>query len=636
MSGFAGLLYLDGRTVDPAVMGAMMQAMAARGTDGEGAWRSGAVALGHRWRRTGASQHGAQFFIDTASGSVIACDARLDNRSDLLAPCGTRPQTGDAELILRAYERWGLDCPAHLLGDFAFILWDLPHRRVVCARDPFGVKPCYYHAGTNHLAAASSIRALLAVPGVPRRINEQMVADELLSDFRFDYRDPEATYFADIKQLRPAHVLWVEDGRVQTRQYWNADPDAQIAYRRPEEYFEHFAELFRDAIRCRMADAAPTVGVALSGGIDSTLVTATAERLRINNPDLPALQAFTMPFGGIYQEEWQAIRRLQQWYGTPVREIELSGGPVALFELFACRTETPHYYGFCNNAAFYRTVASGGCRVLLTGFGADELLASAEVGQLHDLLGQGRLLSLGREIRRRAWIGNDDPSLVALDLLKDLIPAPARWALRHARGLQVPPWINRTFAHRVRMGRWRSGQPRQRFRTQCQEHSYRAVTSPAMAMTLNQADDVAAAHGLEWRYPYLDRRLVEFFLSVPTAIKRRAGYRKRFGQVALQQETHGVLRDQVGEDAREPLRADPENRTLEARRFEECLDAAGEPLWRMVDEPRIRALAHEYAGGHIGVRSTVWKLASLACWIHGFFPSPNGHAGTNGHNGGEG
>jgi len=423
---------------------------------------------------------------------------------------------------------------------------------------------------------------------------------------------------------------------VQTRRYWDADSGAQISYQRPEECFERFAELFRDAVRCRMADAGPAVGVALSGGIDSTLVTATAERLRRTRPGLPALQAFTMPFGGIYQEEWQAIRRLQQWYDTPVREIELPGGPAALFELFACRTETPHYYGFCNNAAFYRTVASSSCRVLLTGFAADELLETAETGLLHDLLGRGRLVSLGREIRRRAWVGNDDPSLVVADLLKDLIPAPARWAIRSARELQVPSWVNPAFARRVQMGRWRPGQSRARFRSHCQERSYRAVTSPEIVMTLNQADDIASAHGLEWRYPYLDRRLVEFFLSVPGAVKQQAGYRKQFGQVALREETRGVLRGQVSDDSREPLQADPESRRLEAKRFEEFLDAAGEPLWRIVDEPRIRGLARAYAGGRIDTRSTIWKLASLAYWIREFFPASNGYTEVQGHNGGEG
>jgi asparagine synthase (glutamine-hydrolysing) len=626
MSGFVAC-HAGGAPLDAGLLEGMMAGIAHRGGDGRGLWRADTVGLGFCFRRTAPGMApAAQPFVDARRGLTAVLDGRLDNREELWAALGdSRPLAGvgDAELAALAYDRWDAGCPARVLGDFAFVIWDAPRQRLFGARDPFGAKPFYYYWDGRRLVGASAVRALWAAGWVPRDINEGMIADDLLSDFRFDYRDPEATYFAGIKQLRPAHTLRLERGTLTTACYWEPGSAANGAPHTDEDYFERFRELFLDAVRCRMRDADP-LAVALSGGIDSSLVAGAAETLRQQDRRLPPLQAFTVLSGGVYQEEWDAIRRLQAWHGTPVEQLPAPSEPTALFEVFRCDSETPHHYGFCNTVPFYRAVAAKGCRVLLTGYAADELIETSERGLLEDLLFRGRVGALAREIRRKAWSGRDPSLSVAGDLLNDQMPAEMRLRLRTWRGLQVPDWVDRDFAARTAMRRRRPARQPRRFPTRSQEHSYRALTAPEIAQTLNQADDVAAQFGIEWRYPYLDRRLVEHFLSVPLETRRRAGYRKGFAQRALQPVMRGVIRDRVGADTFDPPQAAAPDRALEAERFYECLGPLHSPVFRFVDAARIQQLPAAYAGGKINVRSAIWKLAGLAHWMRTWFPETAG------------
>src|SRR5207248_1626526 len=151
MSGIAALL----RTEGPPAMASlpdMLSAMGHRGPDGEETWDGGPVGLGHLRLGSG-SEAGGQPAV-RGELAVIA-DCRIDNREELMRTLDIRePAAGDAELILRAYERWGESCASRLLGDFAFVLWDAVRRVVVCGRDHFGVKPLYYYRGFGLFAAA--------------------------------------------------------------------------------------------------------------------------------------------------------------------------------------------------------------------------------------------------------------------------------------------------------------------------------------------------------------------------------------------------------------------------------------------------------------------------------------------------
>ncbi len=182
----------------------------------------------------------------------------------------------DAELVLRAYECWGEDCPNRLLGDFAFAIWDARNQRLFCARDYVGVKPFYYHRSASFFAFGSEIRAVLALDAVPRRLNESRLADFLVEEL--DREDEESTFYQDVQRLPAGHSLTVSPGRFAVRDYWNLKAPPVLKLGSLREYGEAFREIFVDAVRCRLRSTHP-VGSTLSGGIDSSSVVCTIREL---------------------------------------------------------------------------------------------------------------------------------------------------------------------------------------------------------------------------------------------------------------------------------------------------------------------------------------------------------------------
>ena len=188
MSGIVGICYLDNRSVDRPDLARMVETIAHRGPDGSGLWSEGPVGLGHRmlWT-TPESLHERLPFVNRTGDIAITADARIDNRDELFRML---PMTGDSsgkvsdsQLILAAYENWGERCLEHLLGDFAFAVWDSRTQTLFCARDHFGVKPLYYYSSSKAFVFATEIKALLCLPEVPRQLDEMKVADYLTATF---------------------------------------------------------------------------------------------------------------------------------------------------------------------------------------------------------------------------------------------------------------------------------------------------------------------------------------------------------------------------------------------------------------------------------------------------------------------
>ena len=203
MSAIAGIHYLNERPVDFADLGRMVDILAHRGPDGADIWSEGSVGFGHRMLWTTPESLLEKLPLVNQRGDlVITADARIDNREELiaalsLAECRFEKIT-DSHLILAAYEKWGETCPEHLLGDFAFAIWDKRNQMLFCARDHFGVRPFYYHHCPRRMFAfASEIKALLCLSEVPNRLNEVRVGAYL----EVMLEDKIITFYGDIFRL---------------------------------------------------------------------------------------------------------------------------------------------------------------------------------------------------------------------------------------------------------------------------------------------------------------------------------------------------------------------------------------------------------------------------------------------------
>ena len=202
MSGIVAVYCLDGRPAERGLVSAMLDAAAYRGPDGLNSWIDGPVGLGHAMLRTTPEAVGeSQPLIDEQAGLALTMDGRVDNRDELkelLERKGLRPVGNtDAEIVLRAYQCWGEEAAAKILGDFAFALWDGRKHQMFCARDFASVQPLFYYCDGRSFICASEPQQILAEPSVPRAPNETVIG-VFLSGILMN---PAATVYRDIRKL---------------------------------------------------------------------------------------------------------------------------------------------------------------------------------------------------------------------------------------------------------------------------------------------------------------------------------------------------------------------------------------------------------------------------------------------------
>ena len=509
MSGISVLFHREPRPASRDVIERMMAAAPHRGPDGARSWAEGPVALGHQLLRTEHEEH-VQPLVDASRRRAIVFHGRLDNRDELTAQLSAADPT-DAALTLMAYDMWGDACPARLLGDFAFAIWDAGTRTMFCARDVMGVKPFYYHVSHQTLVIASELRQIVASGELEVRPNEGMVAEYLAASVR----SQGETLYRGVMRLPAAHTMTVTETGIKLRRYWQLEPDADVTCRDDHEYAERFSDLFRDAVACRMRGG--PVAFFLSGGLDSSSVVATAAALGAK------VETFSMVFPG--HESLDESRYID--------DVVASCGATA----HVTTSPRPARHANRRNIASRRDVADlpcdvigesllammkdRGARVALSGHGGDHAFAGS-IYHYADLLRSRDYVAFARQLWADARTPDNGWSILdpLLCGVRPLLSHSVRNALRPlARRVGLvpgePDWIDRRFASRVSLqDRLRAGDtidaPTFGRRTACENYE-----SGWLFLVNEMTDCRAAEYGLDERHPFLDRRVVEFAVGIP-------------------------------------------------------------------------------------------------------------------------
>jgi asparagine synthase (glutamine-hydrolysing) len=279
MSAIFGLVYFDGRPVPPERLEIMRCAFNDCGPDDIGGRIKGCAGLGYAGLcATPEARYEQMPREDPDSGTLITAAARLDNRDDLCdlfhIPAPDRPATPDGRLVALAFNRWGEDAPSHLFGDWSFAAWDRENRRLFVARDHMGNTGLFYRHKPPFFAFASDPRAILALPEVPVKLDEWLLARYLVI-FPGEQKEWSRTFWEDIRSLLPAHTMTVTPQAIQLRKYWRLDDTRTVRLHSDQDYLEGFLDHFRRAVRVRLRSDRP-VGTQLSAGLDSGSVTALA------------------------------------------------------------------------------------------------------------------------------------------------------------------------------------------------------------------------------------------------------------------------------------------------------------------------------------------------------------------------
>ena len=422
MSGLAGIYNFDGRAVDPAILGRMLEAIAHRGPDGIGHRTHDFISLGSAvLYTTPGPLREARPLYDDLAGLSIAMDGRIDNRDELAAALAGSSRTNtDAELVLRAYQRWGEESPRRLLGDFAYAIWDSRARRLFCARDHLGLRPFYYFTDGRVFLWASEIQQLLRHPSVPRRPNEGMVAEYLADEIT----NLHETLYRGIFRLPPAHFLVVEPSGLRKKRYWDIDLSYQLRYKTDQEYADHFRHAFKEAVRCRLRSQGP-VAADLSGGVDSSCVVGMCQSLFHDGsvPD-PGFETLSLVFPGLPCDETSYLRQVVAFWNLTSNEVPALQDPEWYPECAGRYLEPPDHPNCHVSDSPAALAQRKGFRVIVTGLGGDDWFSGSPV--------QSRML---RALRRLRSQPNPATGSVPTERLRPNAPSPGPLVFRPSRAL---------------------------------------------------------------------------------------------------------------------------------------------------------------------------------------------------------
>jgi asparagine synthase (glutamine-hydrolysing) len=509
MSGFVGVISADDAPIDRRLLQQLTAFLIYRGPDAQAQWIDGSVGFGHALLRTSSETECRRQPLSLDGAVWITGDVRVDGRADLMKKLESershRLQTAsDAELILHAYHAWGEDCVTHLLGDFAYAIWDGRKKRLFCARDHFGVRPFYYAETGGGFVFSNTLNCVRLHPAVSGKLNDSAIGDYLLCGYN---QEPTTTTFADIKRLAPAHVLTWSAGSTHVRRYWTLPADGQIQYRRPADYVDHFRELWRTAVEDRLRG--DRVSVLMSGGLDSTSIAVTAHDLLSARSEAD-LSAYTLVYDRLIPDKERHYAGLvAEALRIPIHYLAADD-----YTLFG-RCDEPGYQTPeptdnplpALTADQFRLIARDN-RVALSGDGGDPALCSSPVSHFVDLLRAGRPATMITELVRCLAHGQRPPLGI-------------RTALKRLRGSgpwrpPYPPWVSQEFAARVHLrSRWEELIRGPALRDSHRPRAYRELQSPFWPYVFETYDPGFTLCPLACRHPFFDVRLLTYLLAVP-------------------------------------------------------------------------------------------------------------------------
>lgn len=619
MSAIGGVFRFDGAPVARDAIGGMLEALRPFGEEPH-TWApespASPVALGCRPRRVTPEDAYYRPPLHSVDGRlVLVADARIDNRAELGPALGIShresAQLPDAAFILAAYQTWETESPRHLIGDFAFALWDQRHQRLFCARDGMGLRVLYYHVSAQRIAFATAPFALTALGDVPSRLNEQKVAETLVL-----YQDPESTFFSGVKRLLPGHTLVAAREGVRSQRFWAPAPAHSPGLRSDQEFLDGFIDVFDRAVAARIRSAGP-VGVLLSGGLDSTSVAATAAiQLGRDGRRLHAFHAAPrVGFGAGERPGWTAdeseeVEAVSGCHPNLDLRIHRTDGrspfdsDFTLFQMAGLPPRNPNNLSWF--AAVYAAAQTQQVRVLLNGNHGNPTISYDGIRSLRDMARRGHWGYVFREVRCLARAsGRKSRLLFRQQVLWPLIPPwlskrGGMHSLEQARqSITAYSAIHPDLVSGTRVDERVAAEGADSIKARRAgglEYRIAALQSPADSPDL--ANGCRAWFGIETREPATDQRVIEYCLSVPPPQYLRDGQsrwlirramRDRLPASVLDRTTRGSqagdwtewfprMRGQIGAELERLERSDTARRCLDLARLRSLMANCPEPL----------------------------------------------------------
>jgi asparagine synthase (glutamine-hydrolysing) len=531
MCGICGIASADAATPpDPATLAAMNETLAHRGPDSQGAVVDGQVGLAAR-RLAIIDIAGGDMPISNEDGTIhVVQNGEIYNYRELrrlLHDAGHRFSTAaDTEVLVHLYEERGLDFVEELRGMFAVALWDAGRRRLVLARDRYGIKPLYYRDRGGELSFASELKALLRQPG----FGSELDPHALRAYLAFNSIPAPLTIYEQARKLPAGHVLIWEEGRTRLARYARPAPAPADAVRDDgaPRLAAELRERLRDSVRAHLVADVP-VGVMLSGGVDSAALTAFAAGEAAGR-----LRTFSIGFEESSYDELAGARRVAEMYGTEHEELVVRPNAVELLPKLVDAFDEPFADSSALPTYLVSELASRSVKVALSGEGGDELFGGYYTYVADSMPG---------------WVGQAARAFIPIIEALPSSSSKASFdyrAKRFVRAAHLPPlerhhaW-KEIFSPDARAELLVSGEPadsdpldvyRQRYDETRGAEQLARLQDVDLGIylvddLLVKTDRASMAHSLEARVPFLDSVVADFALSLPTRHKVRGFAKKR-------------------------------------------------------------------------------------------------------------
>jgi asparagine synthase (glutamine-hydrolysing) len=609
MCGIAGLLYADpSRPCGADIVTAMRDIASYRGPDDAGIYVDGPVGLGHRRLSIIDLGGGHQPMANPERKLWIIYNGEVYNfrelRAELTAQGYTFRNNSDTEVILQLYAAKGERCVESLNGMFAFAIWDADRRSLFLARDRMGVKPLYYAETSDAFVFGSEIKSLFASGLVSPDCREEAISEYLL----FRQVAGSDTLFRGVKSLPPGCTMTVRAGTTRITRYWSPRPAADrppITFR---DATEELAALLEDSVRMRLISDVP-VGTFCSGGVDSSLVTALAARLKSD-----AVNTFSVGFDEEDFDESAYALMVSRRYGTIHHQLRVGNAQFSeLFPKMVWHNDEP--LDFPNSVHIFALseLAKRHVTVVLTGEGSDELFAGYPRYRIPDLARSYRfvpapvrrsLASIVRDhrVQKLAWYASataDDTLLYNSSYLR---PDAVKQAYPRMNGYTL------AYRHACLGGQAGLGLDSVGRLSLLDQETF-------LVSILHRQDKMSMAASIESRVPFMDYRIVEFANRLPTAHKVRG----RAGKALVKEIARAVLPTAIV-DRRKSGFGVPLSRWFRSP------DGLGErvaalpesPASDMFDRPMLRRIVAEHRAGTHDHGELLWTVLNLCTWRETF------------------
>jgi asparagine synthase (glutamine-hydrolysing) len=632
MCGIGGILDPAG-TVGPEAAQRIVAALRHRGPDGEAIRRIGPVVLAHT-RLAIIDVRGGDQPLDSEDGQITAIvNGEIYNHVELRATLERRGHRfatrSDSEVVVHAYEEYGLDCVRRLNGIFAFALWDQARSRLVAARDHFGVKPLYWWSQGTRVALASEIGALLAAGFASPRVDRVALDHYLACRFVPSPR----TLFEGIAKLPPASTLVAEEGATPRVESWREPPGAPFEGLPEDELATQLAERFTDAVERQMMSDVP-YGAFLSGGVDSAAVVAAMAR-RASEP--PSTFTIGFPGHGAVLDEREYAAETARLIGTEHRDTAMRETDF-LAELARCLPRLEEPCGIPSAPALLQLsrFAAERVKVVLAGQGADEPHGGYGRHQAAALLRHAKFVpsaaatpaaALARALpraaraRRTAHVLGGRGDAARLLRLVEITDEPLRAALLGSR----PNGAARDGAARVgASGEQADAERLTTARDVLGDVAGRDLLEQALYLDTRMFlpdgilicnDKMSMAASLELRVPFLDLELMRFVERIPARLRVRPRAGKRLHRMAMEHLLPPSLADRPKHGFSSPY-DDWLRRSLgeEVERRYAPRSALGE----LVDPAAVARLVGEHRRGRADHKNVLYCLLELSEWHSAF------------------